>query len=514
MKKTSTLIRLLSILSAILVFTACGGDSSNDSDSGSGSGSGSGSDSDGINEVLRTNNSKLYDTLQYWYFWSDSIKRKEESNLNKSFERYFNEELRYRVNTAVPYSQDTYGDRFTFLQSNMPLASSSANANYVAAGSRTPSDWGFDVIRWSGTGGTTLGYQVLYVIPTSPAYAGGLRRGDFISKVNNTAVTANNFTSLLGNNDITLSLISIVDGQLNEIGTKELHYASFTPTTIIHDTIYANSSPKTAYFFLSEFADDSSWDELKDMFKRFKEAGVENVVVDLRYNPGGAVVTSMLIASALTPDASHLGTTTMFMFQNKAGSNFRDKYPYFPASTSSSYPLGSGYSLGGIDKHVAPKRLAFIGTNSTASASELTYFSLLSLYGKQNCILVGSRTVGKNLAAMPLNLISGFIQPITDRIYNKENKSGYETGFEPDVAVEEFVGNPNLIRNNLGSHSETMLAKAIEALNGTASSNLRSTIATEKAPKGLKSYYTPSKVYPAVMLDEQFIKHRLSSREQ
>ena len=52
--------------------------------------------------------------------------------------------------------------------------------------------------------------RVLYVMPHSPASEAGLERGDWISSINGSALTVNNYNELLNGDGITLTLSEVV----------------------------------------------------------------------------------------------------------------------------------------------------------------------------------------------------------------------------------------------------------------------------------------------------------------
>jgi hypothetical protein len=59
--------------------------------------------------------------------------------------------------------------------------------------------------------------------------------------------------------------------------------------------------------------------------------------------------------------------------------------------------------------------------------------------GKDNVILVGSQTEGKNVASLSFSSPYGYIiHPIVATVYNGNSESDYANGFAPNVSVDEL----------------------------------------------------------------------------
>lgn len=445
------------------------------------------------NEII---NSAIYTTLSQQYLWSDSLPDKDDTNLLLDPEDYFNNYLRYRVNKLVSYSYDTYGDRFSYMEytgtSTSSYSSSSTAALEASSGGDPLSDWGFECIYW--TYNSVVQYiQILYVVPDSPAYNAGLKRGDLVSKIHGFTISLYNIEVLLAIPDPTLTLVNEMGVT---IGSLDLISVDFDNTPLIYSTVIEGSSPKTGYFFYTEFKNDTEYETaLKTMFADFKSQGVENVIIDLRYNPGGYVSTAMLIASALTPSVSDLGNTVMFKMQENASYNVFTNYKYYSSST-----------IGGTGNHVAPSKLAFIMSSYTASASELLCISLRTMFDDQDCVLVGETSVGKNLASLTYTVSDWSYHPITARIHDQYGISGYETGLVPEVAINDLDSSSVSIKD-IGDTDERMLSAALDALGVSISTDAESALSSSTSYIDTKSsmQYTPQyrerREYPSLLLD-------------
>ncbi|MDP2061232.1 MAG: S41 family peptidase, partial [Flavobacteriaceae bacterium] len=145
---------------------------------------------------------------------------------------------------------------------------------------------------------------VRFVLPGSSAANNGIKRGDFFTEVNGTTLTVDNFSNLLfGNDVIVLTMADFVQGNppsfvKNGI-TKTLTAATLTENPIFINKTFDLSGHKIGYLMYNGFT--SNFDvQLNDVFGTFKTAGITDLVLDLRYNPGGSVATARNLGSMIT----------------------------------------------------------------------------------------------------------------------------------------------------------------------------------------------------------------------
>src|SRR5690606_31403685 len=150
-----------------------------------------------------------------------------------------------------------------------------------------------------------LGF-VRYVVSGSDAAGKDIKRGDFFYAVNGINLYYNNSTDnnldLLDSDNYTLNMADVdvttlttvpngksVDLTKTELSENPIH---------ISKTIDVNGS-KIGYLMYNRFT--ASYDEqLNDTFGQFKADGVTDLVLDLRYNPGGSVSSAIKLASMIT----------------------------------------------------------------------------------------------------------------------------------------------------------------------------------------------------------------------
>jgi len=124
---------------------------------------------------------------------------------------------------------------------------------------------------------------------------------------------------------------------------------------------------------------------LRDAFARFRTAGITQVIVDLRYNGGGAIVIAELFSDLLGGQRSTADVQSRTVFRPDKSSNDSIRY-YGPQPQS-----------------IAATRIAFIGTGGTASASELVINASIPYLGA-NAALIGTNTYGKPVGQIARDL--------------------------------------------------------------------------------------------------------------
>lgn len=167
---------------------------------------------------------------------------------------------------------------------------------------------------------TTYGYQpitylldestgqcvsaVAYVYQNSPAEKAGLKRGDIIYEIDGKPLTVNNYTDLFYSSRITLSLATY-DATINTIIPTEQTVTMqavemYENPILCHKTIDLGNGNKIGYLAYSSF-DLNSIPELIEICKGFKTEGIKKLILDLRYNGGGYVITENVLASMFAP---------------------------------------------------------------------------------------------------------------------------------------------------------------------------------------------------------------------
>lgn len=337
------------------------------------------------------------------------------------------------------------------------------------AGSNVNSTYGFEYALATAEKGIRYNSQpanaalVLYVLPDSPASEAGLKRGDWIVGVDSEVPNIVDFSELSTGNAATFYL-----GKYNADRTALVTDRTVSipaaraveDTPFLLDTVYSfpqNGYKPVGYMVYNHFsagpdednANDMSYNtQMKEIFARFKSRGVEEFILDLRYNGGGLVTCAQLLTSLLAP-ANALGQPFCVMTPN-------DKHP----EERREMPLLSGSDM--VAGNLNLKRLYVLTGQQTASSSEAVINCLIPYLGRSNIFLIGNQTIGKTVGSEEYGrkVDYGYIlHPITLRIQNADGNADYENGFTPDYPYNDITfGYPFA---SLGDPDETLLSIAL-----------------------------------------------------
>lgn len=313
--------------------------------------------------------------------------------------------------------------------------------------------------------------RVSYVEPASPAFAAGVERGWRIMAINQdeNISTDNAAVSRISNAIFNSKSAEITfqrpDGS---VVTVTLTATSYQEEPILLDTVYNNGLNKTGYFVFNSFLGDINniKGRIGSLFNKFSDAGIQDLIVDLRYNGGGYVELQNDLANYLAPSAANKDIMLKEVFNN----NYRNLY-----DTTINY-----LKKGSLNLH----RIFFIISKNTASASELLINSLKPYLEVK---LIGRPSNGKPVGFFNIGVGDWYIFPVSFRSVNKNGEGNYFNGLQPDAIVDDGLDKPwgdvqesclanalNYIRN--GSFSElshrTSVNPEIEKGNETLSGNI------------------------------------------
>ena len=301
-----------------------------------------------------------------------------------------------------------------------------------------------------------IGLTVGYVYPGSPAESAGLRRGDTIYQVGNSRITRNDYQrymqELFYNPKGTYQL-GVARYEANEAAQKydlnlnhtiEITPAEYGYNPIIFAAIMTNQNVNGELpdfcigYMASESFDSSAQEVLEYQIDQFINAGITELILDLRFNVGGEVQQSRYLASSIAGRAYD----EMDFF--KAEFNDTRVEPWkFQSGPSESDVLGVAPEMG-------LKRLWVIMSENTASASELIIHGLRGV--DFPVTLIGSRSEGKNVGMLVTQTMYNGrrfeFAPITYRGLNHKNEYAPADGFEPDAG--------NMLNNQDSSYSNDL----------------------------------------------------------
>ena len=288
-----------------------------------------------------------------------------------------------------------------------------------------------------------IGIAPSYVRRGSPAEAAGLRRGDVIYAVNGTQLTTSNYrnymTSLYQSpsGSYTFSFLRFEDNgnggyQLNAYNSGTAVASAHIYDPVLHASILGDpddASVKIGYLVYESF-DLNSQEFLEQAIKEFAQTGITDLILDLRFNSGGAVAQSRWLSGCIAGKANYSKTFTKVVYNDGSTENWKFDYGY----TNETDPLGLPTDLG-LD------RLFVISSYNTASAAELVITSLRGIDFPVK--IIGCRTEGKNVGMQvsetTYNGRRFQFSPVTFWVRNAKDWGDYANGIDAD----EYVNNDN-----------------------------------------------------------------------
>lgn len=354
------------------------------------------------------------DTMRVYYYWLDDLPSTDKVN-------YFQEPFTFFKKLL------SKNDKFSTIDS---LQSQTGNTRAIPY---TNYSYGFHFQAYSTSAGEgQILVQVLYVAENTPASEIGLQRGDWIVEINGESLTEATYPLLLGSGAMQLT-IGRYDPTLQAISVTEAP-KTIAPARAIEDNpvhfsqLYEAGGKRVGYLVYNHFSAGPSSNtsaynqQLVETCRNFAAAGVNEFVLDLRYNNGGLVSCAELLCSLLAP-ADALGQNLGYLEYN---SNFSPQ----------SYPFTLGRYLSDPSANLNLSRVYVLTGQYTASASEMVINCLKPF---MEVILIGETTVGKNVGSTVFTNQERLItmSPIICKIFNKNEESDYSSGFTPDYRVNE-----------------------------------------------------------------------------
>ena len=400
-------------------------------------------------------NKWIHEVMSYYYLWSDKMPSLANTKTDAKPTDYF-----YTLLNDYPKT-----DRFSWIDESVTNLQNQLNGISTVLGVKNNA-------FYTDNTNTSLAFVLAYVLKGSPAEKAGLKRGDIILKVDDQTITNSNYTTILSNQTLKLGLGDFTNNAFVSNGKSvTVTKVELQTNPILADTIIAWSGKKVGYLAYSQFL-TSFDDSLRAIFGRFKSAGVNELVLDFRYNGGGYVVSSDLITNLTVKNAAaKVGNTMNKKVYNKTYSAYLAK-TYSDSSAFLTKFKSEPNNLGTLS------RVFVLTAGNTASASELVINNLLPF---MDVILIGENTYGKNVGSFtitdPNKRWDYGLQPITFLTTNAIGKSDYGTvsGFTPNYIIKDNV----LPYKALGNPGETYFNKALSIM-GYVSYQPNS---TERSPK-------------------------------
>ena len=385
----------------------------------------------------------IWEGLNTYYYWQNSISDLADNRFDsqKSYASFLS---RFNANHDLLFeSLLSENDRFSWIMSDYTALENQLRRVYKTSGMMIG-------LARIGESNDLFAY-VRYVLPGSDAAAKNIERGDLFLSVNNEQLTIDNYRDLLSS-----------DVELFSIQLAQISDQTVTPTGISVDLVKSEiqenpikitklielNNTKIGYLMYNGFVADFD-NQLENTLAQFQTQGVNQLIVDLRYNRGGRTSSSIKLASMITGQFS--GEVFAQTQHNDKLSSYNEDYLFEATAVQ-----------------LKMDRLYVISSSETASASELLINGLSPYI---DVILIGDDTTGKNVGSYSIyDWIDNegnvnprhtwAMQPITLKIANSEGFADFESGLQADYILQEDIAN----LGTLGEIDEPLLEKTLEVM--------------------------------------------------
>ena len=398
------------------------------------------------------------------YLWNDEVTDRDPNDFTDRLS-YF-AVLRTTATTASGEDKDDF--HFSeptedYLERRNSAASASYGVRFVAFSNSVPRD-----------------YRVQYTEPNSPASesVGGLvnfQRGARILEVDGVDLVNGGSTQaeidILNNGLFPSTAGETHTFRVQDVGSNtprdiSVTSANISPKPVNRLSTIDTPTGKVGYILFNTFSPFASEQEIADAMSTMQAEGVNDLILDLRYNGGGLLAVAGQLSYMIAGDAQTSGHIfERLQFNADAGNlnpvtgGVNNPVPFY--STGLGFSLADGTPLQTLDL----PRVFILSTERTCSASEAVINGLRGI--DVEVVLIGAGTCGKPFGFYPTDNCGETYYTIQFQGVNDKGFGDYTDGFVPMGGSSVFGVKLNGCQvsddyfNELGDTSEGLLSAAL-----------------------------------------------------
>ncbi len=355
-------------------------------------------------------NTEFFKLMREWYYWYDKMPDINPANYASVYDVM--EALRHR-----PL------DRWSYVTTREEFESYYLESKFIGYGFGSAFD-------------PQGNLRVTFIFNTVDMYENGVRRSWILREVNGTTVRPGvNINQLLGPNEVGVSNSFLFIDPDGEQVAMTISKDEVFMNTVLHKEVIEYGGKKAGYLVFKNFT-TPSFEELEEAIDYFNSEGIDELILDLRYNGGGQTNVANYLASIIGAEKVSGKPFAKYLYNDKKeDENFTDTFKDEEITLN-------------VD------RLITISTRATASASEMVINGLKPF---MDVYIVGDNTYGKPMGmnAWYYGDLYAFV-PVTFKIANAENNGDYFDGLVADSYVADDI------TRLFGDPEEASLKEALE----------------------------------------------------
>lgn len=331
----------------------------------------------------------IYDVMQDWYLWNKSLPTLDVTQYTDP--QNLVDDMKYEL------------DQWSFID----------KTETVNAVFQEGEEFGFGF--YLGWDSQQSSLRVMFAYENTTAYELGVRRGWNLLEIDDTHVyEIEDFSPFFDSSPRSMKFR--FQNHNGEVVTLMLDNETYNKNGVMYRSTYTFNSKKVGYLVYHSFLGYSE-DDLKFAISNFNSQGVDELIIDLRFNQGGYISLATYLADIIAPPSANEG----IYFEMKHNSDRSEQYD-------------TTYTFDISNDNLELDRVFFFTNKYTASASELLINGLEPHY---DVVTIGSNTYGKPVAMYGFEFEDWLFYPVTAKSVNEDGYGDYFGGISPDLSVTD-----------------------------------------------------------------------------